>query len=155
MKKSIIISVVALLISVVSFAQNNEHKAIERKAPTVEQIAKRNAERQRKTLALNDAQYQKIYKLYLKQAKKQQAQMEQMKKEREKMNSQLKKIFTQEQWAKYEKMQKRAKFGWKKPMQRPAKPGQHPTITGSLEKPQRRLKIEKPESRRTNMYIEK
>ena len=54
MKKSIIISLFALLFSVASFAQDAGQKIAERKAPSVEQIAKRRADMQRKTLGLND-----------------------------------------------------------------------------------------------------
>lgn len=154
MKKSIIISIIALLISVVSFAQNTAHKSKEHKAPSVEQIAKFNADHKRKVLNLNDTQYQKLYKLYLKQAKKQKAQMAKMKKEHEKMNAQLKKIFTAEQWVKYEKIQKRKMQNWRKDAQRPTKPGMRPA-NGSSARPIKGPTIEKPESRRNNMYLEK
>lgn len=148
MKKSIIISLFALLFSVASFAQDAGQKIAERKAPSVEQIAKRRADMQRKTLGLNDGQYQKLYKLYLKQAKQQKARMEQMKKEQAKTKDQLKKIFTEEQWAKYEKMQKR--------MQRPIHKGQHPTVhKGQRPAMQKGPQIERPQGKHNNMYIDK
>lgn len=150
MKKSIIISAIALLLSAGSFAQNVDKKPAERKAPTIEQMAQHRADYQRKSLELNDAQHKQLYKLYLKQAKQQKTRMEQMKKEHEKMNSQLKKIFTAEQWAKYEKMQKRAKMR-RQPMQRPGQP--KPALQkGQMKKgPQ----IERPQGKRNNMFLEK
>ena len=98
--------------------------------------------------------YDKLYKLYLKQAKKQAAQMKQAKKEREQMQDQMRKILNDEQWADYQKMQKRHKFGWRKPMPHPARPDMRPA-KGPWEKPQQGPKIEMPESRRNNMFIEK
>lgn len=154
MKKSIIISLFALLISAVSFAQPKPHEVHEFKAPSVEQIAQWRADHLQKKCKLEKNQYDKIYKLYLKQAKKDAARMEQIKKEQEKMNAQLKKILNDEQWADYKKMQKRHKFGWRKPMPHPAKPDMRPA-KGPWEKPQQGPKIEMPESRRNNMFIEK
>lgn len=159
MKKSIIISLFALLFSVASFAQDAGQKIAERKAPSVEQIAKRRADMQRKTLGLNDGQYQKLYKLYLKQAKQQKARMEQMKKEQAKTKDQLKKIFTEEQWAKYEKMQKRAKFNRGKQIRRPGNPAQRfrPTPRPALQKEgiKKGPTIDRPQNRKNNMVIEK
>ena len=68
MKKSIIISVLALMISVVSFAQPKPNDFREFKAPSVEQIAKWRADHMQKEYDLAKSQYDKIYKLYLKQA---------------------------------------------------------------------------------------
>ncbi|MBR3702328.1 MAG: hypothetical protein IKM12_02100 [Alistipes sp.] len=159
MKKSIIISLFALLFSVASFAQDAGQKIAERKAPSVEQIAKRRADMQRKTLGLNDGQYQKLYKLYLKQAKQQKARMEQMKKEQAKTKDQLKKIFTEEQWAKYEKMQKRAKFNRGKQIRRPGNPAQpfRPTPRPAIQKEgiKKGPTIDRPQNRKNNMVIEK
>lgn len=159
MKKSIIISLFALLFSVASFAQNVAQKPAERKAPSVEQIAKRHADMQRKALELNDAQHQKLYKLYLKQAKQQKARMEQMKKEQEKTNIQLKKIFTKEQWEKYEKMQKRSKSNRSKQIRRPDNPAQPfrltPQPTHQTEGIKKGPTIDKPQNRKNNMYIKK
>ncbi len=159
MKKSIIISLCALLFSVASFAQDAGQKIAERKAPSVEQIAKRRADMQRKTLGLNDGQYQKLYKLYLKQAKQQKVRMEQMKKEQAKTKDQLKKIFTEEQWAKYEKMQKRSKFNRGKQIQRPGKPAHPGNPMHQPVKKQGEFKkgpqVELPQNKKNNMYIEK
>lgn len=159
MKKSIIISLFALLFSVASFAQDAGQKIAERKAPSVEQIAKRRADMQRKTLGLNDGQYQKLYKLYLKQAKQQKARMEQMKKEQAKTKDQLKKIFTEEQWAKYEKMQKRAKFNRGKQIRRPGNSAQpfRPTPRPAIQREgiKKGPTIDRPQNRKNNMVIEK
>lgn len=148
MKKSIIISVLALMISVVSFAQPKPNDFREFKAPSVEQIAKWRADHMQKEYDLAKSQYDKIYKLYLKQAKKDAARMEKAKKEQEQVKKELKKILNNEQWAKYEKMQKRPKFGGKKPMPQQSKPGA----------PGQRMKgpkIEQPQGRHNNMYLEK
>lgn len=159
MKKSIIISLFALLFSVASFAQDADQKIAERKAPSVEQIAKRRADMQRKTLELNDGQYQKLYKLYLKQAKQQKVRMEQMKKEQAKTKDQLKKIFTEEQWAKYEKMQKRTKFNRGKQIRRPGNPAQpfRPTPRPAIQREgiKKGPTIDRPQNRKNNMVIEK
>ncbi|MBQ1254133.1 MAG: hypothetical protein IIY05_07305 [Alistipes sp.] len=150
MKKSIIISAVALLLSIGSFAQNIEKRNIEHKAPSMEQMAQRRADYQRKSLELNDAQHKQLYKLYLKQAKQHKARMEQMKKEHEKFNSQLRKIFSDEQWAKYEKMQKRAKMR-RQPIQRPGQP--KPAL--HKEQMKKGPQIERPQGKHNNMYINK
>ena len=71
MKKSIYLSLIAIIFSVASFAQEaNKEQANERKAPTVEEIAKHRADRLRNELLLGNAQYDKVYKLCLAQAKK-------------------------------------------------------------------------------------
>lgn len=158
MKKSIIISAVALLLSIGSFAQNIEKRNIEHKAPSMEQMAQRRADYQRKSLELNDAQHKQLYKLYLKQAKQQKARMEQMKKEHEKFNSQLRKIFSAEQWAKYEKMQKRAKMR-RQPIQRPVQPKPRPELQNKPASQKEQMKkgpqIERPQGKHNNMYINK
>ena len=147
MKKSIIISLLALMISVVSYAQPKPNNLREFKAPSAEQIAKGRADHMQKEYNLAKSQYDKIYKLYLKQAKKDAARMEKAKHEQEQVKKELKKILNAEQWAKYEKMQKRPRFNGKQPMPqhgKPAAPGQR------MKGP----KIEQPQSRKNNMYIE-
>ena len=70
MKKTVIISLVSLFLSTSIFAQQaEEHKLPEKQAPTVEQIAKRNADRMREQYLLCEDQYDKVYKLCLEQAK--------------------------------------------------------------------------------------
>lgn len=158
MKKSIIISVFALLISVASFAQQAEQKPAERKAPDAKEIAQRRADMMRKQLLLGDDQYDKVYKLCLKQSKKDVARMEQMKKEREQMNKKMRGVLNDAQWEKYEKMQKRQEFRGKQ-IRRPGKPAQpgkpmpRPIIKkGEFQKgPQ----VERPQDKKNNMYIDK
>ena len=143
MKKSIILSLIALMISVASFAQPNPQGAHERKAPSVEEVAKRRADFMQKAYKLDKGQYDKVYKLYLKQAKKDEARMKQIKKEREQMNKGMKGILNQEQWAKYEKMQQRPRFFPK------GKPGNNP------EHMKKGFVIERPQDKNNNMYLQR
>lgn len=119
MKKSIYLSLIALLFSVASFAQeanNNEQK--ERKAPTVEEIAKHRADRLRNELLLGNDQYDKVYKLCLQKAKKDKARQEEMKAEREAFNKDMKGILNEAQSERYEQMQKPRMRGPQPQMQR-------------------------------------
>ena len=119
MKKSIYLSLIALLFSVASFAQeanNNEQK--ERKAPTVEEIAKHRADRLRNELLLGNDQYDKVYKLCLQKAKKDKARQEQMKAEQEAFNKDMKGILNEAQSERYEQMQKPRMRGPQHQMQR-------------------------------------
>lgn len=119
MKKSIYLSFIVLLFSVASFAQeanNNEQK--ERKAPTVEEIAKHRADRLRNELLLGNDQYDKVYKLCLQKAKKDKARQEEMKAEREAFNKDMKGILNEAQSERYEQMQKPRMRGPQPQMQR-------------------------------------
>lgn len=119
MKKSIYLSLIALIFSVASFAQeanNNEQK--ERKAPTVEEIAKHRADRLRNELLLGNDQYDKVYKLCLQKAKKDKARQEEMKAEREAFNKDMKGILNEAQSERYEQMQKPRMRGPQPQMQR-------------------------------------
>ncbi|MBQ1958343.1 MAG: hypothetical protein II353_05725 [Alistipes sp.] len=108
MKKTIIISLVSLFLSTSIFAQQaEEQKLPEKQAPTVEQIAKRNADRMREQYLLGKDQYDKVYKLCLKQAKKDEARHKEIKSEREQMAKDMKGILNDAQWERYEKNQKR------------------------------------------------
>lgn len=157
MKKSILISIFALLFSVASFAQQAEQKPAERKAPTVEEIAKRRADMMRQQYLLGKDQYDKVYKLCLKQAKKDMARMEEIKKEREQMNNEMKGILNDAQWERYEKMQKFNRFNHGKNFRRPGKPGQPMTAPykGKNTQIKKGPQIERPQGKRTNMFIEK
>ena len=107
MKKSIYLSLIALLFSVASFAQEaNNEQANERKAPTVEEIAKRRADRLRNELLLGNDQYDKVYKLCLQKAKKDKARQEDMQAEREAFNKNMKGILNEAQNERFEQMQK-------------------------------------------------
>ena len=173
MKKSIIVSLFALLFSVASFAQEAEQKPVEFKAPTVEQIAKRRADMMRHQYLLGNDQYDKVYKLCLKQAKKDAARWEEMKKEREQMNKDMKGILNEAQWERYEHNQKRPPFSHGPRRHNfhgkmaPGK-GKHPgkgfcPQAGKDFKPQapcngnapvKGPKIEQPQSKKNNMFIE-
>ena len=107
MKKSIYLSLIALLFSVASFAQEaSNEQTNERKAPTVEEIAKRRADRLRNELLLGNDQYDKVYKLCLQKAKKDKARQEEMKAEKEAFNKNMKGILNEAQSERYEQMQK-------------------------------------------------
>lgn len=107
MKKSIYLSLIALLFSVASFAQEaNNEQANERKAPTVEEIAKRRADRLRNELLLGNDQYDKVYKLCLAQAKKDMARREEMKAEKESFAKDMEGILNEAQNERFEQMQK-------------------------------------------------
>lgn len=107
MRKSIYLSLIALLFSVASFAQEaSNEQTNERKAPTVEEIAKRRADRLRNELLLGNDQYDKVYKLCLQKAKKDKARQEEMQAEREAFNKDMKGILNEAQSERYEQMQK-------------------------------------------------
>lgn len=107
MKKLIITQTIALLLTITSFAQEvkTEEKA-ERKLPTVEEIAKHKADRMRQQYLLGEDQYNKVYKLCLKQAKQDEARRKEIKAEREALEKDLKEIFNDAQWERFEKNKK-------------------------------------------------
>lgn len=96
-----------------------------------EDMAKRQVDRIKESCGINDEQYKKIYDYYLDQSKKQMAMMdsirnagggqggfprmnrEDMEKRQKAQNEAIKAILTEEQYAKYEEMQKqmRERFG--------------------------------------------
>ena len=107
MKKSIYLSLIAIIFSVASFAQEaNKEQTNERKAPTVEEIAKRRADRLRNELLLGNDQYDKVYKLCLAQAKKDKARQEEMKAEKEAFAKDMEGILNEAQNERFEQMQK-------------------------------------------------
>ena len=107
MRKSIYLSLIALLFSVASFAQEaSNEQTNERKAPTVEEIAKRRADRLRNELLLGNDQYDKVYKLCLAQAKKDMARREEMKAEKESFAKDMEGILNEAQNERFEQMQK-------------------------------------------------
>ena len=108
MKKTVIISLVSLFLSTSIFAQQaEEQKLPEKQTPAVEQIAKRNADRMREQYLLGEDQYDKVYKLCLKQAKQNEARHKEIIAEREQMSKDMKGILNDAQWERYEKNQKR------------------------------------------------
>lgn len=107
MKKSIYLSLIAIIFSVASFAQEaNKEQTNERKAPTVEEIAKRRADRLRNELLLGNDQYDKVYKLCLAQAKKDRVRQEEMKTEKEAFAKDMEGILNEAQNERFEQMQK-------------------------------------------------
>jgi len=92
-----------------------------------EDMAKRQAEQLKETCALSQEQYDKVLKLYLDSSKQMQAErdslqkaggqpqmnMEAFRARQEKQNAEIKKILTEEQYAKYEEAmkQRRQRFG--------------------------------------------
>ena len=119
MRKSIYLSLIALLFSVASFAQEaSNEQTNERKAPTVEEIAKRRADRLRNELLLGNDQYDKVYKLCLQKAKKDKARQEEMQAEREAFNKDMKGILNEAQSERFEQMQKPRMRGPQPQMQR-------------------------------------
>lgn len=119
MRKSIYLSFIALFFSVASFAQEaSNEQTNERKAPTVEEIAKRRADRLRNELLLGNDQYDKVYKLCLQKAKKDKARQEEMKAEKEAFNKNMKGILNEAQNERFEQMQKPRMRGPQPQMQR-------------------------------------
>lgn len=119
MRKSIYLSLIAIIFSVASFAQEaSNEQANERKAPTVEEIAKRRADRLRNELLLGNDQYDKVYKLCLAQAKKDKARQEEMKTEKEAFAKDMEGILNEAQNERFEQMQKPRMRGPQPQMQR-------------------------------------
>ena len=122
--KKIILTLMAVMISIVSFAQQPGGQRREFKP---EDTAKRRADQIKESAKINDEQYKKVYDLFLKQAKYQQAKMkeaqqsggrpqfnrEEMQKQQEATTKALKGILTAEQYKAYEKAQqeRRQRFG--------------------------------------------
>ena len=102
MKKLLFILLATLTVSVVS-AQQAENKQPEpKKTPNAEQMAKMQADRMKQQYLLGNDQYDKVYKLCLKKAQKQIARMEEMKKEQEQMDADMKKILNETQYERYQ-----------------------------------------------------
>lgn len=118
--KKILFAAVALMFSVTLFAQGPQRG--ERREFKPEEMATRMADGMKKELSLNDEQYKSVYNLYLKRGEEmkarrdkgqqgqqvdREARREEMKKQQEAMNAELKKILTPEQYTKFEEMQKK------------------------------------------------
>lgn len=115
--KKIIFAAVALLFSVSLFAQGPQRREFK-----PEDMATRVTDGLKKALDLNEKQYKSVYKLYLKRGEEmkarrdngqqdqqvdREARREEMKKNQEAMNAEMKKILTAEQYTKYEEMLKK------------------------------------------------
>ena len=118
--KKLLFTAVALMFSVSMFAQQPQRG--ERREFKPEEMATRMADGMKKELNLNDEQYKSVYNLYLKRGEEmkarrdkgqqgqqvsREARREEMKKNQEAMNAELKKILTAEQYTKYEEMLKK------------------------------------------------
>lgn len=117
-----------LTLAFVTLGANAQGQGFPRFNP--EDMAKRQAERVKETCRTNDEQYKAIYDLYLAQSKKQIAMMdsiralgnnggqgmpfnrEEMQKRQEEMNAKIKAVLTDEQYTKYEEMQKQRQRGF-------------------------------------------
>lgn len=102
MKKLLFILLAAATVSTASAQQAESRQPEQKKAPTAEQMAKRQADRMKQQYLLGNDQYDKVYKLCLKRAQKQIARMEEIKKEQEQMNADMKKILNETQYERYE-----------------------------------------------------
>lgn len=118
--RRIFLATVALIFAASMFAQAPQRG--ERREFKPEEMATRITDGLKKELNLDDKQYKSVYELYLKRGEQMQEQRakrepgqqvdreamrEEMKKQQETMDANLKKILTAEQYAKYEEMQKR------------------------------------------------
>lgn len=96
----------SLLAAATLFAQSPERT--ERKQPTAEQTARRQSDRMQQSLKLDEQQTELVYKLRLDQIRREEARREALRKEREADEEALRKILTEEQYAQWQKQQKRA-----------------------------------------------
>ena len=109
MKKVIYLIAIMLVAAISVSAQAPiRHNAMQK--PSAEQIAKQRAERMRKELALDNNQYNKVYKVYFKQAKEQAKRMEKMQKDREKFEMEMKVIRNDVQYKRYLEMKRPARY---------------------------------------------
>ena len=109
MKKVIYLIAIMLVAAISVSAQAPiSHNAMQK--PSAEQIAKQRAERMRKELALDNSQYNKVYKIYFKQAKEQAKRMEKMQKERKKFEMEMKVILNDVQYKRYLEMKRPARY---------------------------------------------
>lgn len=109
MKKVIYLIAIMLVAAISVSAQTPiRHNAMQK--PSAEQIAKQRAERMRKELALDNSQYNKVYKIYFKQAKEQAKRMEKMQKERNKFEMEMKVILNDVQYKRYLEMKRPARY---------------------------------------------
>ncbi len=100
------IAIAAMLFSVSAFAQQTtETQQAKPEMPTVEQIAKRKADRLKKQLLLGQDQYAEVYKLCLAQAEKDVERMKAWKAEKDAMAAQMKGILNDAQYERFEQLQ--------------------------------------------------
>lgn len=126
MKKSIFLSVAAILFSIASFAQqpmNMKPEGNFHAIPSAEQIAQRRADRLQQQLRLNKDQYKKVYKLYLKQAKNDMARINKQQIQKAKIAQEMRAILNNSQYELFIQIQNAPRKG-KFHNQRPPMPPQ-------------------------------
>lgn len=122
--RKIMIALMAMMITIGASAQQ---KSGERREFNAEEMATRQADEVKKACSTTDEQYAAIYKLYLEQANEMKAERESaksssdskpekkdmsaMKEKREKLNSQIKAILTDEQFTAFQKIKKNKRGG--------------------------------------------
>lgn len=114
MKLRFLLAVVAMMVGSMVYAQQPEprtgtERGEQRERPTAEQIAKRQTDKMQKELGLNDEQYAKLYKLNLKQNKRQAKQWRKSMAQRESFREGLEQILTKEQ---YDKLKQARRKQW-------------------------------------------
>lgn len=126
MKKSLFLTIAALLFGIAAYAQQPVESADKApEMPTAEQIAQRRADRLKKQLLLGQDQYKKVYKLCLEQAEKDVERMKQLKAEKESMQNAMKGILNDAQYERFEQMQdapRQGRFQHQRGMHHPQKP---------------------------------
>lgn len=105
MKKYLFVMALSLVMGAAAYAQEAPEQTERKDPPTVEEMAKMKADRMKRQLLLGNDQYDKVYKLCLKQAEAQRKLMEQMKKEQDEMSQQMKGILNEAQYERYEQLQ--------------------------------------------------
>ena len=105
MKKYLFLMALSLVMGAAAYAQEAPEQTERKDPPTVEEMAKMKADRMKRQLLLGNDQYDKVYKLCLKQAEAQRKLMEQMKKEQDEMSQQMKGILNEAQYERYEQLQ--------------------------------------------------
>ena len=105
MKKYLFVMALSLVMGAAAYAQEAPEQTERKDPPTVEEMAKMKADRMKRQLLLGNDQYDKVYKLCLKQAEAQRKLMEQMKKEQDEMSQQMRGILNEAQYERYEQLQ--------------------------------------------------
>ena len=105
MKKYLFVMALSLVMGAAAYGQEAPEQTERKDPPTVEEMAKMKADRMKRQLLLGNDQYDKVYKLCLKQAEAQRKLMEQMKKEQDEMSQQMKGILNEAQYERYEQLQ--------------------------------------------------
>jgi hypothetical protein len=104
MKKLIYVLIIVLITSVNAFGQtpNNNSQGI--RLQTVEETATNHSDIVNYHCSLNEKQYRKVHKLYVKQVKRDERRIRRLRRERERMCNDMKHIMTHSQYVKYVKI---------------------------------------------------